>query len=312
MNTSSSTYQEVCIPSAGVPIVLSVWTHDPAATTVLFYPGTMANALCYEGLLQNLAEQGFNVVGLHPLSHGKSPCLNKKFTFDDMLQNGKDAALWASRHCSGPLVVCGHSQGGILTLAHASAPIPSGAPRLSAAFLLCTLLPQHPRAIELTLFRPFAPWHKKLLRAVRWLARLFPRFPVVIPCYLSILRIAKGGKDAVRVGTMRLSYPLCFIASLFSANLHHATRKGNICCPLEIISAQNDALFSPELMRCMLALIEAPAKKCVLLSGGGHLAPFVPAYAAQIARHMAQSCTELGLGLGTTSPAPLPPPTSSS
>lgn len=294
------TYQEVSLQSVGVPIVLSVWMGDPAATTVVFYPGTMSSALFYENFLTQLAQQGFNVVGLHPLSHGKSPRLKNCFTFADILQNGKDAVAWARSHSSGPIVLAGHSQGGILALAHAAE-----APNIATAFLLCTLLPQHPRAIEVTLFKPFARWHKHLLRALCSLSAYVPRLPIMVPMYLSLFRIFHGGSGAVRPkNALRAAYPLCFLASLFSTALAQATHEGGIHCPIELITARDDALFTPDLMQCMLKAIVAPEKKHILLSGGGHMAPLVPKYATRIARHMAQSCRERGLPLHTHSSAP--------
>lgn len=296
----SYTYQEICLHSAGVPIVLSVWMSDPAATTVVFYPGTMSGALYYETFLTQLAQQGFNVVGLHPLSHGKSPRLKNCFTFADILQNGKDAVAWARTHCKGPIVLAGHSQGGILALAHAAE-----APDLAVAFLLCTLLPKHPRAIEVTLFKPFARWHTKLLRALCCLGKYLPRLPVMVPMYLSLFKIFHGGTGALRPSkSLRTAYPLCFLTSLFSTSIEQATHEGGISCPIELITARDDALFTPELMQCMLKTIAAPEKKHILLSGGGHMAPLVPKYALRIARHMAHSCTERGLPLHTHSTAP--------
>lgn len=293
-------YAEVRLQSCGVPITMSVWTCDPAATTVVFYPGTMSCPLYYTLFLECLVEQGFNVVGLHPLSHGKSPRIKKLFTFEDILHNGRDAVTWAHAHFSGPVVIAGHSQGGILALAHAAgyAASHTTTPALAAVFLLCTLLPQHPRAIELTLFKPFARWHKTLLRTVTRLARLVPRLPVCIPMYLNLYKIFSGGAGAIRsTGTLRAFYPLAFIASLFNANLQQATQEGNICCPVDLISATDDALFTPELMRCMFAAIAAPDKEHILLTGGGHMAPLIPRYAAEIASRMAQRCTALGLPL---------------
>lgn len=294
-------YEEVRVQSCGVPITLSVWTCDPAATTVVFYPGTMSCSLYYTLFLECLVEQGFNVVGLHPLSHGKSPRIKKLFTFEDILHNGRDAVAWASTHFSGPVVIAGHSQGGILALAHAAGYASlhnNNSLSIAAVFLLCTMLPQHPRAIELTLLKPFARWHAGLQRAVTRLACLVPLLPVCLPMYLNLFKIVSGGTSAVRSkGTLRAFYPLAFIASLFNANLEQATQEGNIRCPVDVISAVDDALFTPELMRCIFMEIAAPDKKQILLAGGGHMAPLVPRHAAEIAEYMAQRCASLGLPL---------------
>lgn len=306
----------VTIQSTSVPIVLHVWLSDPAATTVVFYPGTMSGAGYYRMLLEQLVGQGFNVVGLNPLSHGDSPHTKYLFTFDDIVQNGKDAVIWARQHTTGPVVLAGHSQGGIAALAHLVAPHAAQAkangcspassddalsPLPDAAFLLCTILPQHPRAIELTIFAPFAPWHTSLLRGIRSLATYLPWLPIMIPMYLSLRKIFRGGREAVRPhGSMRAFYPLTFIASLFSADLTQATRKGGISCPVSLITACNDALFTPDLLYTMWDAIKAPVKQRVVLEGGGHMAPFVPRYAAEIAAHMAKSCTSFGFALSPT------------
>lgn len=339
----------ITILSGSVPVVLTVWRVDPAATTVVFYPGTMSGAHYYRALLEQIAAQGVNVVGLHPLSHGDSPSRKYLFTFEDIVQNGRDAVLWARHHMKGPVVIAGHSQGGIAALAHAlasfgtatpapeaspattayaaPAPLPNTAdnaglsipagvspllaqpvqqappdtspsPLPDAAFLLCTLLPQHPRAIEVTLFAPFAQWHASLLRGIRKLARWLPWLPIMVPMYLSLPRIFAGSRNAVRPqGHMRAFYPLRFIASLFSADLMAATRAGGLACPVSLITAHNDALFTPNLQACMWDAIAAPCKQRIVLTGGGHLAPFVPLYAAEIATHMAARCQALGFPL---------------
>lgn len=291
-------YTNITIHSDAVPIVLSTCITNLSATTVVFYPGTMAGPMYYRLLLDTLVLQGFNVVAVHPLSHGDSPRLKYLFTFDDIVQNGQDAVLWARQHTKGPVVIAGHSQGGIVALAHALRPI---AP-VDAAFLLCTILPQHPRAIELTIFAPFAKWYVGLLRGISRLARWVPWLPIIVPMYLSIRKIFRGSRGMQRPhGHMRVFYPLGFIASLFSADLTAATRQGGITCPLSLITAQTDALFTPDLMSCMWDAIKAPAKQRIVLAGGGHLVPFVPCYVAEIAAHMSARCAALGLA---TSPPP--------
>lgn len=292
MNTP--VYTNITIHSGAVPIVLSTCITDLSATTVVFYPGTMAGVMYYRLLLDAFVQQGFNVVGVNPLSHGDSPRVKYLFTFEDIIQNGQDAVLWARKHTKGPVVIAGHSQGGIVALAHALHPI---AP-VDAAFLLCTVLPQHPRAIELTIFAPFAQWYKSLLRGISHLASWVPWLPIMVPMYLSLRKIFRDSSGMHRPrGHIRAFYPLGFIASLFAADLTGATRQGGITCPVSLITAQTDALFTPDLMSCMWDAIKASDKQRIVLTGGGHLAPFVPRYATEIAIHMAARCVALGLAI---------------
>ncbi len=290
--------EKTTITSCGVPIVLSLWKRHPGAATLVFYPGTMASPLLYEDLLTRLCVGGMNVVGIHPLSHGESPRIKRRFVFDDILRNGLDAVSWVLEHWGGPVAVAGHSQGGILTLAHAAAD-----PRIAAAFSLCTLLPQHPRAGEVTRFARRLHHRERILHILHTADRFFPRLPVIIPMYLNLSRVFAGAESMPRsVGDTRLSYPLHFVVSLFTADLSAACTKGVIQCPLTVISARNDALFPPELMRTMLDCVKAPAKELMLLSGGGHLAPLTPRRAAEIAANITARCAGYGLPLVLETP----------
>lgn len=286
-------YREETVISGGVPIVLSVWERHPLAATVLFYPGTMASPLMYRFFLEELRRMGLNVAGLHPLSHGRSPRLKKNFVFEDILRNGLDAAAWIRQRMDGPVVVAGHSQGGIFTLAHAARD-----PRTGAAFPIGALLPRHPQAILATRFHRLAAYREHLSTALRIGARLAPRLPVIIPFYLEIRRIMAGAvQPHAHRRHMRLSYPLCFINSLFTADLSSVSASGNINCPVMLTTARDDALFPASLMRAMLDQVAAPQKKLLLLDGGGHMAPLCKRFATDIATRMAEHCAGFGLPL---------------
>ena len=253
----------------------------------------MASPLLYGDLLTRLCAGGMNVVGVHPLSHGRSPRIKRRFVFNDILQNGLDAVTWVREHWNTPVAVAGHSQGGILALAHAAAD-----PRISAAFPLCTLLPQHPRAGEVTRFARWLRHKERILHILRTVDRLLPWFPVIIPMYLNLARVFAGAESMPRTaGDTRLSYPLHFVVSLFTEDLQAACVEGGIRCPLTVISARNDALFPPELMRVMLDCVKAPDKELLLLSGGGHLAPLATRRAAEIAAAITARCAGYGLPL---------------
>lgn len=70
-------YKEVGISSNNVPITLSIWYTERSSPTIVFLPGTMSHPLMYENFLCGLSERGFNIIGIHYLSHGKSPKIKK-------------------------------------------------------------------------------------------------------------------------------------------------------------------------------------------------------------------------------------------
>lgn len=283
----------VMLRSRTVPIALSVWHRHAQAATLLFYPGTMASPLMYTLLLEELWRQGLNVIGLHPLSHGLSPRVNKSFTFEDILGNGLDAARWAREHFEGPLVVAGHSQGGIFTLAHATRDRD-----IKAAFPLCTLLPHMAGASTVTIFRCFETYKKQLLLSLRCLATLLPRLPMPLTAYLSLSRAMTGHRKVVAPRRyLRWTYPASFVSSLFNLDLTDACLPGVIDCPLVLFTARDDALFTLPFMRETLENISAPCKRLEVVPGGGHMFAVSKVYVPQVAARIAAHCAALGLPL---------------
>ncbi len=283
------------IKSQNVYVALSLLETDPKATTVIFYPGTVSSPIMYSMLLHELFFLGVNVVGVHPLSHGLSPNTKKDFTFDDILQNGKDAENFAREHFSGPLVVCGHSQGGILALAHSL-----NNDAIKACFSIGTLLPHKDNAASVTRLAVAVRYKQKLLAALQTLARSFPLFPIPFFLYLDYQRIlANAYKVFNPENNNRLSYPLSFIASLFNKDMSQAENKEQIRCPFFLFSPRNDELFSLNLMQDVFKCIVAEQKKLIMIEGGGHLAPLSRVYAKHIAAHIVAECAGLGLHIHT-------------
>lgn len=284
---------EVIIISGGLPICLSVWKRHPTACTAVFYPSTMASPLLHRHFLHKLWCMGLNVVGVHPVGHGHSPRHGDTFVFGDLLRNGMDAVTWTLEHMEGPVVVTGHSQGGILTLAHAAVDA-----RIAAAFPLCTLLPQHPEAGHVTRFHTVLRHRERLKTILRVGAHLLPRFPVLIPFYLDYSRITAGSRRPERPwGYMRMHYPLRFVSSLFHTDLSAVCTPGHIRCPVVLMVARDDALFPPEIMRTMLECVYAPEKRLVYISGGGHMAPLCADFVTETAALLAGHCAGMGLPL---------------
>lgn len=270
----------------GHSLTLEIWP-NPGAGTMLFYPGTMLCPRQYHTLMAALREAGFAVAGLHLEGHGVNPH-RSGFTFASLLEDG----LFAERRLHdagfGPVAVCGHSQGGILSAAHAGI-----STTLTAAFSICAILPQMPQAIALTRFARFADRRSRLERGIAALGRILPRLPVPLACYLPLRRILAGHRTLRIDGRgRRHAYPLGFLASLFSARV-----SPRLHCPFRLYNARDDALFTPALARAFLNGIQAPAKKLVWLPGGGHLAPMDPSLARFIARDAAAACAGLDMPL---------------
>lgn len=274
-------------------LILELWP-NAGAGTMLFYPGTMLSPWQYRPLLAALRDAGFAVAALHLTGHGLNPH-HVGFTFDDLLSDGLAAERWLHNAGLGPLAVCGHSQGGILTLAHAAS-----SRRLTAAFPICGILPQQNEAISLTLFRPLAAWRQELMAVINALARRMPRLPLPVPAYLSVRRIRAGARH-IRVNRrkMRSAYPLAFLASLFNARL-----STQLHCPLYFFTAQDDALFTPALAQSTFCLLRSPQKRLIWLPDGGHLAAMHPPSCRYLARTAAAACAGLGLPLKLNAAAP--------
>lgn len=284
MSQPTVTYHS--LRSLGSRASLEFWPKRNAGV-MLFYPGTMLSPWQYRPLLAALHEAGFAVAALHLTGHGRN-CHWTGFTFADLLRDGLAAEQWLRQEGFNAIAVCGHSQGGILTMAHAAA-----SRGLTAAFPITGTLPQSNDAVDLTRFRHWKNRRHEFLANVNAAARWLPRLPLPLLAYLSVRRITSGARRIVydRKGS-RLTYPLAFLASLFSANVSEEMH-----CPLYFFSAVNDALFTPANTQATFEKLRAPVKKLLWLPGGGHLAAMNPPLCRFIARYAAAVCAGQGLPL---------------
>ena len=270
----------------GRELQLEIWP-NAGAGVLLFYPGTMLSPFQYRALLAALRQAGFAVAAMHLTGHGSNRH-STGFTFDDLLQNGLEAENWLRHAGFGPIAVCGHSQGGILTLAHAAA-----STEITAAFPITAVLPQSDKAIKLTRFASLAHRRKSLENCFATLARWTPRLPVPFHAYLSQRKVLSGARRTVSSRRRaRLSYPAGFLASLFTAYISPQMR-----CPIWLFSARNDALFTPEIIQATFDSLESSGKRLIWLPGGGHLAAMNPPLCHFIARTAAAACAGMGLPL---------------
>jgi alpha-beta hydrolase superfamily lysophospholipase len=260
-------YREVLIDSAGLPVALSVWEGDPAMPSVLFLPGTMTHPLFYEEFLDALNRAGHTVVGVHLAGHGKSPRVRAhRLTFDDLVRSAIDGFAWLRReHPQAPAVVLGSSQGGVLALAVAARPI--GA----AAVLAHNVLdPALPATVTVTRVPKWlGPAYPRLRPVIGALGRLAPAMPVPFGAYLDIARVTRDPDVVDRFYTDPLglrSYPLGLLAGMLTTDL-----PGPAQCPVVVIAATGDPLFSLAYTKQVFARIEAPRKELLVLESDRHL-----------------------------------------
>ena len=263
-------YREVVVRSGDADIVLSVWEGAAAQPVVLFLPGTMTHPLFYEELLTSLADAGVTAVGLHAQGHGKSPRARRPLTFATLVGNAVDAVTWCrDTYPDRPLAVLGSSQGGVVAMALAGRDR-----RIDAVLAHNVLDPSLPASIEVT---RFPAWLSRVypcvIGAFRLAARLAPHIPVPFDTYLDIDRVCRDPRNAELFYTDPLglrSYPLAFLASLFTADLS-GMRDGSISCPVTVLAGRGDPLFPLAYTEQVFASIVAPDKELLVIDSDVHL-----------------------------------------
>lgn len=267
----SPRYQEQLIESAGAQIVLSIWqAEQDDAPVLVFIPGTMTHPLAYAAALDALAQRGITVVGVHPSGHGTSPRGRGPIRLADILANTHDAVTWAAGQYSGPIVLNGSSQGGIVALLAAA----DAHPRVQLAVPHNVLLPDLPDSLLVTRVPKELVKHYSRLRAViRGLARLVPRFPVPFEWYLDPKRVFTnhGERLEFEADARNLRrYPLAMLADLMGFDTAPIT-SGAIKVPVVVLATTGDPLFSLDYVRQVVERIAAPSVRLVTLDLGMHL-----------------------------------------
>lgn len=262
-------YREVLIESAGTRIALSLYAAGEGCPCIVFIPGTMTHPLFYDDFLSLLAGSGYNVAGVHLLCHGKSPREKKLFTFSDMVQNVRDTVTYCLDNISKNVIVMGSSQGGILSLAAAGTD-----DRIKAVFPHNILIPSLKNSISVTSFPRFLkPFNGALTAIMRLAARVAPGTQIPLTFYLELDRVSRS-KDLIDLffsDPLNLtSYPLCFLASLFTADLKSISN-GSIKCPVIVIASTGDTLFPYDYCLEVYEKIAAPHKEMLVFDEPYHL-----------------------------------------
>lgn len=288
--------------------LLDYWPRADAAT-VLFVPGTMLGPLQYRIFLRALYAQGFSVAALHLTGHGAARHI-WRFRLSDLLDDIHRAVDALRQNHSGPILLCGHSQGGIMTLALAcGGSLPDGDGRriafapldgVNAFFAVSAVFPQHDDTMRLTLFAPLLAHRYSIQDKLLRLARRFPALPLPLFSYLSPRRLLAGhGSIDLPLAERRLTYPLALLADLLALHINEATPK-----PFFLLGARNDALFAPNILRATYERLDAPQKKLHFLPSGGHMLLMQEATARETAAYLALHACALGLPLQSGYVAP--------
>jgi alpha-beta hydrolase superfamily lysophospholipase len=266
---STVRYEEVSLRSNQATIVLSIWHSRNEDKCVVFIPGTATHPLFYEPFLRSLAESGFNVIGVHPVNHGKSPRTKHMFTFEDIVQNGRDAVTYAIDQINNHVIVMGSSQGGMVAMA-----IAGQDERIKAVFPHNVLIPQLPESMEITRLPAWLKRHHKLaLRGISGVAKVMPKLPISISLYLDTRKISSNPQIMQHFYDDPLSfmhYSLHFLASLFNADLS-SIQDGRVKCPVVVMAAKGDPLFIASYIQTVYRLIRAPHKELLWFDADVHL-----------------------------------------
>ncbi|WP_125143713.1 alpha/beta hydrolase [Clostridium transplantifaecale] len=262
-------YKEFEILSDNIPITLSMWIQDADEPTIIFLPGTMSHPLMYATFLNGLSERGFNVIGIHYFSHGKSPKVKTNYTMDDLLQNVYDTTTFAIENFGHNISIMGSSQGGILAAMAAGRDT-----RIKAVFPYNIMLTSLRETMSLT---KFPAWTHRFMGFIQFMFRvggtIFPNMKIHPDAYLDFNKVfhsEKAKNDCLNDPMLLPYYPLKFVASLFNADLS-CLEDGSIKCPIVLITAKGDPLFSYDYIEKVYEQINSANKEMLVLSLNRHM-----------------------------------------
>jgi pimeloyl-ACP methyl ester carboxylesterase len=115
--------------------------------------------------------------------------------------------------------------------------------------------------------------YRPLLAALRLAARVAPRLPVPFWTYLDLDRVCREPWTRHRFLADPLgpcAYPLAFLAELFTADLS-SLGDGSVRCPVLVVAATGDPLFSFAYTRRVFDRIVAPSKQLLAFDVDRHL-----------------------------------------
>lgn len=268
-NSNYKKYSETIIKSSNTKIALSIYESKKGDPTIVFLPGTMVHPLFYDDFLSSVASNGYNVVGVHFVNHGKSPRELKKFTVNDLIINTKDAVSFAIDKYGENVALMGSSQGGLV-----ASIVASQDHRVKAVFAHNFFLFNINETLRVTNFPSFlVPFFKQIKFFFSMLGKIFPEKQMDLADYLDINKACESDKIKKYYFTNPLtlkSYPLSFMSSLFNCDTSGLIN-GSIKCPFVLITSTGDKLVPYEYEEAIYKKVIASKKEILVFEGLSHL-----------------------------------------
>ena len=263
-------YEEVLIPSSGTQIALSIWkSNSKTNPNIVFIPGTMTHPLFYSQFLNEICKKAYNVIGIHHISHGKSPREIKAFTIDHMIANVKDTITYVIENFNDNVGLMGSSQGGVLAISIAGLD-----DRIKAVVPHNILLTSLKESIKLSSYPDWlVNFYKPIISLMKLGARIMPKKQLTMDSYLDSDKVfsTKEWKDYFYTDPIGLTkYPISFLASLFASDMTHIT-DGSIKCPVVVWVSKGDPLFTKEYNDLVYEKIKCKTKEKVEFDLNCHL-----------------------------------------
>jgi acylglycerol lipase len=211
---------------------------------LLFVHGLAEHAGRYEHVLAHFAGRGYAAYALDYRGHGRSP--GRRVHVGDFAEFAGDVravqALVAERHPGLPLVLVGHSQGGLIVLHHVLR-----RPEGLAGIVLCSpFLGIHPSsqpgALKRALARVVTPIAPGLLQKSTVDTDRLSRDPAVGPAYRS---------DPLVSRTVSLRW----YAALHEAFAFVRSRAATLALPALVLASPDDVLADPQATREVLRVL---------------------------------------------------------
>jgi acylglycerol lipase len=214
--------------------------------SLLFVHGLAEHSGRYVHVLSHFAERGFAAYAVDYRGHGRSP--GRRVHVDDFAEFADDVAAMQGvvrgLHPDRPLVLAGHSQGGLVTLHHALRR-PEGLAWIVLSSPFLGIQPRaRPGALRRAAARVATPLFPRLLQRTRVNARRLSHDPEIGPAYLADPLVSR----AVSLG---------WFAAVQEAFAFVQAQAGSLALPALVLASPDDSLADPEATRAFLA--KAPA-----------------------------------------------------